>query len=499
MNEYGDAHRMRSSRNVASGVLFFIFASLSLLSLASCGGNVSDYLATPPGAIVGRGGYWNYSPSVIQEGDVQKFWWCGAGLNPNDSSQTSDTIIYEAINTVTHEIDGPDIVLAETKGTWDAKYTCNPHVIGGTFVDPLGDGVTYSYEMFYVGSTSGIANSIGAAFSNDGIQWKKDPDPVILTTSRTNYGVGQPVAYNPDGGSDITLFYEDSTPTVHHVEATSTDGVHFTMKGDLTMNGLDPSNPQPGWADMGYDPVTKYWYAAYDLPTRLPSTTGNFVERGPYGFQLYRIPRSSLLSGATPWQLLETIDTNSTGYEANFLPSLLHDKYGNINVGSYPALQLFVSTALPQPAWDASPESAGKVGDIYNWAIAVNSYKPDQSMLTLRRYLNDKTYEVTTGWIDPLKFFPDRMLGHLYAVPQHGATQPFYSCKEDAIGYFVSLDVGCGGQRILGIEGYGYAKQPADVATVALYSCTSSMGRFLSRDTACEGKGAGTFLGYALP
>jgi hypothetical protein len=480
------------------GMLVLLVAGFSALSVAGCGGGPS--LLTPEGAIVGRGTYYNYSPSVIQDGDVQQFWWCGTGTNPTDDKQFSDSILYESINVVTHVTYGPVVVLAETKGSWDSLFTCNPRVIRGTFVNPLGNGTTYSYEMFYVGTNWGIANSIGAAFSNDGIHWTKYPDPVILTTSASNYGVGQPAAYNTDGNSAIRLFYEDFTPIVHHVEATSTDGIHFTVQGTLTTNGLDPTNPNPLWADMGYDPSTKYWYAAFNLPTRPPDTTGGIQERGQYGFQLYRIPDSSLLTGTTPWQMLKTIDTNMTGYESNFLPSLLHGKYGNINVGSYPKLQFFISTSLPRPAWNASPEEAGKSGDIFKWAIAVNSYEPNQTTLTLKRYRNDKTYEVTSGWADPVKFFPDKTLAHLYAAPQGGADQPFYGCKEDELGYFVSLDIGCEGQRILGVNGYGWLEKPHGVTTVALYTCTSTRyGRFLSKDPACEGSSQGKLLGYALP
>jgi hypothetical protein len=500
MSEGRRADHARLNRGYAIGVLLVILAIVSTLSLVGCADSGSTDLQTPIGAIVGRAGFWNYSPSVIQTGDVQNIWWCGAGVNPDDPAQTSDTILYETVNTVTQVKKGPVIVLAETKGAWDAAYTCNPRVIRGTFVNPLGNSETYTYEMFYVGTMDDLGNSIGAAFSNDGIHWTKYPEPVILATSSANYGVGQPAAYNTDGKSGITLFYEDYTPVLHHVEATSTDGVHFTVQGTITTKGLDPNNPNPSWADMGYDPSTKSWYAAFNLPTRAPSTTGGFVERGQYGFQLYRIPDSALLTGATPWQMLKTIDTNLTGYEANFLPSLLHDMYGNINIGPYPNIELFVSTSLPMPAWNASPESAGMAGDVYQWVVAINSYEPGQNLLTLKRYRNATTYEVSTGWVDPVKFFPDGTLGHLYSVPQQGADQPFYGCKQDSVGYFVSLDLACDGQRILGINGYGYAKKPAGITTVALYSCTSTQyGKFLSQDHACEGSGTGKLLGYALP
>jgi hypothetical protein len=470
----------------------------SIFVLCGCG---SDSGGTPAGAIVGRANAYNYSPSVIQSGNVLQFWWCGSGKNPYHRSELTDNIWYETIDRVTQEKYGPVVVLAEGNATWDATYTCNPHVIRGRFVNPLGDAQTYSYEMFYVGSLTGVDNSIGVAFSNDGVNWSKYPDPIIPSTSEFGYGVGQPVAYNADGNAKITLFYEDSAPTVHHLEATSEDGVHFTVQGSITNHGLELANPAPTWGDMGYDSSSGYWYAAFDLPTRPSDTTGNVIERGEYGFQLYRIPNSALLSGARSWELVKTVDTNLTGYESNFLPSFLHDGYGNINVGSYPKLEMFTSTALPQPHWDASPEGAGKAGDISKWAIAVSSYDPGESRLTFSRYHNEKTYVTTTGWIDPDgKFVLDRALGHLYSAPRKEAVRAIYACKAGSTAYFASVDPACNGQRILGLQGYGYANAPVDISTVALYSCTSSrLGTFVSREPGCEGSGKGTLLAYALP
>lgn len=63
-----------------------IFAGLFMVSLAGCGAE-STNLATPEGAIVGRGGYWNYSPSAIQSGNLQQIWWCGNGQNPTVPSR----------------------------------------------------------------------------------------------------------------------------------------------------------------------------------------------------------------------------------------------------------------------------------------------------------------------------------------------------------------------------------------------------------------------------
>ena len=78
--------------------------------------------------------------------------------------------------------------------------------------------------MYYVATAAitGTSNSIGVAFSNEGIVWKKYPEPVISSSSQTGYGVGQPALYNTDHKAGISMFYEDSNPTLHHVAAVST-------------------------------------------------------------------------------------------------------------------------------------------------------------------------------------------------------------------------------------------------------------------------------------
>src|SRR5579871_4723410 len=104
---------------------------------AGCGSQ-----SLPPGAI-GNAGRYNYSPSVIQNGNVRQFWWCSQGVNPSDHSQNTDAIFYASLNTLTQATYGPVLVLAETPGAWDSAYTCNPKVIGGSFENPLGDGQNY--------------------------------------------------------------------------------------------------------------------------------------------------------------------------------------------------------------------------------------------------------------------------------------------------------------------------------------------------------------------
>jgi hypothetical protein len=61
--------------------------------------------------MIGRVGKYDYSPSVIQSGDVRRFWWCGFAVNPTRHSQETDAILYESVNLTTGETEGPLTVL----------------------------------------------------------------------------------------------------------------------------------------------------------------------------------------------------------------------------------------------------------------------------------------------------------------------------------------------------------------------------------------------------
>jgi hypothetical protein len=452
---------------------------------------------------VGLPGVYNYSPSIIQTGNERQVWWCGESPNPAESRRNADAIIYESMNLVTAHANGsPQMVMAETPNSWDSAFSCNPKVVAGTFSNPLGDGHSYQYAMYYVGTAklSGLANSIGVAFSNDGTSWKKYPEPVIQTTSSETYGLGQPVPYNTDGKSAIRLFYEESDSSVSHIAAISTDGIHFTVQGTLTTAGLDPDDPQASWGDMAYDPKADYWYAIFNQPVRATSTTGGVIERGQFGVELYKIPANALLTGTSPWEELGTIDTSATGYESNFIAGLVHDPYGNLTVGSYPDIEMYVSESDPQPSWNASPAAAGESAQPDSWELHLEKWIPNQSLLPLSRYFNGNVHEVTTGWVDPSAGFRlEFVLAHLYNSPQQGATVPLYGCKHGNTDYFVSLDSACESQRILGKVGYGYSQSAPGLNLVPLYSCKTDHDDFVSKDPKCEGQTTVQLLGYALP
>ncbi len=476
-------------------------ASPLLLVLFLAAGCTANLVGIPTGAVVGRPLVYDYSPTVIQNGNLRQFWWCGEASNPNNASQQSDAILYATIDLTTHKTSEPQIVLGETPGAWDSAFTCNPRVVAGSFANPLGDGNTYSYAIYYVAtSRTGLPNSIGVAFSNDGVHWKKYPKPVIVAAAAVNYGVGQPAIYNSDRKSGIWMFYKDNLDTaayIKHIEAVSTDGVHFQVVGALTTNGLNPRSPNPSWGDMAYDPVTDAWYAAFNMDGRQPSTTGNYKERGQMGVVLYRIPAASLLTGATPWEELHSFDTNSTGYESNFIASFLRDPYGNLNTGSYPTIEVFTSFSNPQPGWDASPRNAGGDATPDDWDIGEASWTPSQPLLPLMQYYNNKVHEATTGWIDPKGGFAlDSTVGALFEAPQNGAALAFYGCKSGSQDYFISTDSACEGQRTLGVQGYGYAQSKPGLSLQPLYRYSSGHDHFVSTAENCDGQSV--LLGYIM-
>jgi hypothetical protein len=477
-------------------IICFSAFGLMILS-AACGAPPQ----LPKGAI-GNIGRYNYSPSIIESEGTRRLWWCSEGNNPGDSSLESDAIYYQSIHLTSPKGYGTRLVLEENSGAWDSAFTCNPKVIAGNFQNPLGNGKTYTYAMYYVGTASpdGLNNSIGVAFSNDGISWTKFPHPVIPSTSRRGYGVGQPVLHNDDHKSALWLFYEDTFPTAHHVAAVSSDGVHFKVQGTITTNGLNPDNPEPGWGDMAYEPNKGEWYAVFNRPGRPISSTGGVHERGNYGIELYKISEHALLTGGSGWQHRATIDTSATGFEANFIAAFVRDPYGNLNLTSQNKIQMYVSISYPAPKWEATPKEAAESADTSNWILFPTEWSTSgEAKLSLNRYFNGTVHEVTTGWVSPDSAFQlERVLGHLYGNWVQG-TVPLYSCKAERTDYFVSLDSACEGQRILGTAGYAYPQPVFGLHLLPLYRCSTGRDKFASHDPKCEGQETDLLLGYILP
>ena len=67
---------------------------------------------SPTGAFLGRTGLYDYSPTAIQIGNLQQFWWCGEADNPALQSQDTDTILYATLDVSNQAKSLPAVVLA---------------------------------------------------------------------------------------------------------------------------------------------------------------------------------------------------------------------------------------------------------------------------------------------------------------------------------------------------------------------------------------------------
>jgi len=182
------------------------------------------------------------APSVIYgDGPQIKMWW---------SSNANGSGIY-----YTASQDTPVKVLERSDDGWDSSRICNPSVIKGSFYT---NGQAYTYAMYYTGTdqTDGSSSHIGAAFSNNGMDWDKYAGNPIISSDKTDSdhsGVGLPSVCISAGGQ-ITILYFDSA-TGKHYTAVSADGINFTEKTPLVNSPEDEYN-----TDIAYSKAEGKWY-----------------------------------------------------------------------------------------------------------------------------------------------------------------------------------------------------------------------------------------------
>lgn len=250
---------------------------------------------------------WDYSPSAMVDLDgKEKVWWCGedAGV---------DTVKYRERMPGGAWSD-PQIVLRSNRSTpgatplaWEGDFTCDPTVVRGSWQV---NGKSYGYAMYYTTDTPGVAgnNSVGVAFSTDGLHWDKWPDRVIHDGDPNAYGTGQSVAWSADAGSTVRTVYSyiDATGVPVYFYREAADGIHFGERRALStaglmlngVAGLSHANPAIAFAPR-VENGHYYYYLANVCETYPDGPFGpNFPEWGTAkGVCLYRAEGDDIFTG----------------------------------------------------------------------------------------------------------------------------------------------------------------------------------------------------------
>lgn len=114
-----------------------------------------------------------YCPSVMATDDMTHMWFCG---NPDENVFVDN--IYHVTVASDGTVSAPVSVLQPGgPGEWDSQHVCDPSVVRGEFAY---DGHTYSYAMFYLGS------SLECYYNEIGVALADDPDATVTgSCSRT--------------------------------------------------------------------------------------------------------------------------------------------------------------------------------------------------------------------------------------------------------------------------------------------------------------------------
>ena len=455
-------------------------------------------------------GSYNYSPAVIEEGDVIKAWWCSAR-----PEAATDNIWYQEYNKATKTYSNRKSVLQVGRpGTsdWDSFGVCHPSVIRGSWPGRAG-GQEATYAMYYTSTNEaqggGSNNSTGVVFSADGITWHGQHDrynPMIRQKVRNvpgTYGAGLPAAWSR-GGSNVTLFWIDTTAVKtddpaspdgyrsRAVFAESSDGIRFGPTKEVSQNGAPAYWKNDFAFDESAQPASVYSAQALNFRTG----SGPDDKNETYNFGLYRIDMEGLLSGgAAGWETLAVIDTNLTGLPLNFEPGLVRTGEGKI-------------------AGDVKEDGLrvwfGGGGQTPNtWALHALTLDLDVTKVALRQYKSGSDYWATTGYVPPSFRTSDaETLGLVDLVGGEGKV-PLYACQRGPLtttpdgrltgagaDRFLSLEE-CGDAHPLGVNGHLFPQPPAGEETVAIYACKDGQKQFLSTDEDCDGKAVERLLGHA--
>ncbi|HBF68368.1 MAG TPA: hypothetical protein DDW20_03505 [Firmicutes bacterium] len=306
--------------------------------------------------LIGEDRFYNYCPSTFVENGVKHIFYCSNKMFGN----ITDYIAYRKGEYINKEMiyspeDDIKFLLEPTKGTWDARHTCDPSVIKGEFKY---DNVKYQYLMAYLGcvTSDNTRNETGLAVANspEGPWIKCDKINPILKVADDNklWGNGQSEIISVDKKGRVIICNSFSSPNLGGEQCWEYD--LSDLNNPILIRGKDHMNTN-GTANVDKEDGEKVNASitniglAYDEENKkiiLAKGRSPFAKDGQYpNFIADQIdvfylddsgnenPFDELFksqSEARDWKFIGTINEKLTGFKRNHNTGLVRDPYGRL-------------------------------------------------------------------------------------------------------------------------------------------------------------------------
>ena len=334
-----------------SRLLTGIFALGYIFSFAGCKDKIpegyrkegeilkQEMFGEPDGA-----GVYNYCPSIFYEDETTAYaYYCS---NSENGVITDKVAMRKGIKI------GEDLywsekkfVLAPTENTWDARHTCDPAVIKGSFSY---GGENYSYLMAYLGcvTSNNTRNEVGLAVA-------KTPEGPFVKCNSINpivkypeeyseWGYGQPSLVSVDKAGKALLFYTAGLPgrTCEFVERWDFSSLDHPVKEfckEITDKGLYRLNSTVpdvlANADFAYEPATDSFLVVSDSQPFDLTHEPSFVSSASRVARLDIEEKGEVVGDiffntSARWKYVFEINSALSGFYRNHNCCMIRDAYG---------------------------------------------------------------------------------------------------------------------------------------------------------------------------
>ncbi len=364
--------------------------------------------------------FYNYCPSIMEESDgTRHIYYCTNKVAGN----VTDYIGYRKgtlQSNGTYSYSNETIVLAPTADTWDARHTCDPSVIKGSFTY---SSHNYSYLMAYLGciTNDNSMNEVGIAVSDAPAgPWVKvdSLNPFEHFTGTSGYdgwewGYGQPSLISIDKAGKILFTFTAGERSGTHIYVEKWDfsnlnsPVQLAARKQVGFTGLKNVNGTAdnvlNNVDFAYDEATGRIYGIRDNHPNATLYPDVALESQLIYVEEHASDKSiggNLFKYAN-FQILKNIGYSDSGLARNHNCGLVRDEYGHLNNPS--EIEVIITDG---------EENSGN-----DWWTALATYRLYSYKVTVNDTCGDYTIDVGAN-ITYTQTDPDDYLATFRMMPQ---------------------------------------------------------------------------------